>query len=124
MATGLDNLRIYQQAEDLEIVMHEITKGFPKDELFRSVDQMRRSSSSGSNNIAEGYHEVTLKEKERALTIAKGEGEETKRNILKSARKKFISEEKANEIAEKYTVLLKGINAYIRFLRSNETGKK
>ena len=78
MATGLDNLRIYILAEELEIKVHEITKKFPKDEIYRSVDQMRRSSSSVSNNIAESYHKTTVKEKERFLSIAKGEAEETK----------------------------------------------
>ena len=123
MATGLENLWIYKLAEDLEVEVHEVTKAFPKDETFRSVDQLRRSSSSVSNNIAESYHKTTLKEKEKFLNIAKGEAEETKRGMLKSARKKFISEEVAKSIADKYTVLLKGTNSYIRFLDLNELGK-
>lgn len=120
MATGLENLWIYNLAEDLEIEVHEITKGFPKDEIFRSVDQLRRSSSSVSNNIAESYHKTTVKEKSRYIDIAKGEAEETKRGILKSARKKFISEDDAVRIADRYTILLKGSNAYVRFLNLNE----
>jgi four helix bundle protein len=46
MATGLENLWIYKLAEDLEVEIHEVTKSFPKDETFRSIDQLRRSSSS------------------------------------------------------------------------------
>jgi len=120
MATGLDNLWIYKLAEDLEIRVHEITKKFPPEEKYRSIDQLKRSSASASNNIAESYHKRTFKEKDRFLSIAKGEAEETKRNIIKSARKKFISEYEANDISEQYTILLKGINAYIRFLMIND----
>ena len=120
MATGLENLWIYKLAEDLEIKVHEVTKKFPKDEIYRSIDQIRRSSASVANNIAESYHKTSIKEKERFLTISKGEMEETKRNILKSARKKFLSVEIANDIAEQYTILLKGTNAYIRFLKLND----
>ena len=120
MATGLENLWIYKLAEDLEIKVHELTKKFPKDEIYRSIDQIRRSSASVANNIAESYHETSIKEKERFLTISKGEMEETKRNILKSGRKKFLSVEIANDIAEQYTILLKGTNAYIRFLKLND----
>jgi four helix bundle protein len=120
MATGLDNLWIYKLAEDLEVEVHKVTKTFPKDELFRSVDELRRSSSSVSNNIGESYHKTTVKEKTRFLSIAKGEAEETKRGMLKSARKKFISEEVAKSIADRYTIVLKGTNAYIRFLNLNE----
>jgi four helix bundle protein len=104
MATGLDNLWIYKLAEDLEVEVHVVTKTFIKDELFRSVDQLRRSSSSVSDNIDESYHKITVKEKTRFLSIAKGEAEETKRGILKSARKKFLSEEVARVIADKYTI--------------------
>jgi four helix bundle protein len=84
---------------------------------------LRRSSSSASDNIAESYHKTTIKEKIRFLSISKGEAEETKRGILKSVRKKFLSEEVAQVIADKYTVLLKGTNAYIKFLNLNELEK-
>ncbi len=120
MATGLENLWFYKLAEDLEILVHELTKKFPKDELYRSVDQLRRSSSAVSNNIAESYHKTTTKEKSRFLDIAKGEAEETKRNILKSARKKFLPQEEAEKISEQYTVLIKGVNGFQKFLHLNQ----
>lgn len=120
MATGLENLWVYRLSEDLEVVVHEVTKGFPRDEIFRSVDQLRRSSASTSDNIAESYHKTSTKEKTRFLTIAKGEAEETKRGILKAARKEFLPYRVASEIADKYTVLLKGISSYIRFVNLSE----
>jgi len=123
MATGLDNLWIYKLAEDLEIKVHDVLKKFPVEEKYRSIDQLKRSSASAANNIAESYHKRSFKDKDRSLTIAKGEAEETKRNILKSARKNFLPESLAKEIAEQYTVLLKGTNAYIRFLMLKDDGK-
>ena len=124
MATGLENLWIYRLAEELEIEIHEVTKTFPRDEIFRSVDQLRRSSSSATENIAEHYHRTSLKEKIRFLSIAKGEAEETKRGLLKAAKKQFLPMVKAQSIADRYTVLLKGTSSYIRFLELNESGKK
>lgn len=124
MATGLENLWIYKLAEDLEVKVYEVTKSFPKDELSRSIDQLRRSSSSVSNNIAEHYHKTTTKEKLRFLGIAKGELEETRRGILKSSRKKFLTENTATDIFDQYTVLLKGISSYIRFLELNRIKNK
>lgn len=55
MATGLENLKIYTLAKYLEIEVYKITKSFPADERFRSVDQLCRSSSSITNSIAESY---------------------------------------------------------------------
>jgi four helix bundle protein len=115
MATGLENLWIYNLAEDLEIKIHAVTKSFPRDEIYRSVELLRHSSSSVSNNIAEHYHKTTTKEKVRFIQIAKGEVEETRRGILKAARKKFLDGKIASDIAGQYTILLKGSTAYINF---------
>ncbi|MFA6215219.1 MAG: four helix bundle protein [Patescibacteria group bacterium] len=120
MATGLENLKVYGMAEDLEISVHKITKDFPSDEKFRSVDQLRRSSASVANNIAEGYNRYSYQEKIRYLIIAKAEAEETKRNILKSAKKEFVAENLAEEMANKYTELIKAISGYIRFIKENK----
>lgn len=119
MATGLENLKIYCMAEDLEIELHKITNKFPNDEKFRSVDQIRRSSASVANNIAEGYTRHSYKEKIRYFYIAKGEAEETKRNIIRSSKKEFIDQKLAENISNKYTELLKGISGYISFIRKN-----
>lgn len=116
MATGLENLKIYIMAEELELEVFEITKTFPGDEKYRSIDQLRRSSSSVTNNIAEGYNRYSYKEKKRYLEISKGEAEETKRNIIKSAKKGFLDMEKAVNIAEGYAELLKATSGYVRFL--------
>ena len=124
MATGLENLWIYKLAEDLKVEVHDITKLFPKDEIYRSVDQLRRSSDSVSNNIAESYYKQSVKEKIRFLTIAKGELEETRRNMIRSSRKDFLTKQKADNLFERYTVLLKGINAYIKFLMLNKPKTK
>lgn len=124
MATGLENLWIYKLAGDLEIEVHSITKVFPRDELYRSVDQLRRSSSSVSNNIAESYHKSSTKEKTRFLTIAKSEVEETKRNLIRSHRKGFVQKDKSDKLDEQYTILIKGVQAYIKFLMLNELKTK
>ncbi len=121
MATGLENLKIYKMAEDLEIEVHKMTADFPKDEKFRSVVQLRRSSAAVSNNIAEGYNRYSYQEKIHFIIIAKSEAEETKRNILRSAKKGFIEDNLAEKIAEKYTDLIKAVSGYVRFLKERKS---
>ncbi len=118
MATGLENFRIYHLAEKLEILVFNVTKEFPNDEKYRSVDQLRRSSSATTNNIVEGYSRYTYKEKIRYFIIARAEAEETKRGILRSIKKDFLSQELSSKISEEYTILIKSINKYIRFLKT------
>lgn len=109
-------------AADLEIAAHFLTKTFPADERYRSVDQLKRSSSSVTNNIAEAYHKRSAKEKIRILNdIVKGEAEETKRNLAMCLRKEFHSDAL---IVETYTDLLKAVSGYIRFIKTNSLAQK
>ena len=121
MSTGLENLKVYQIAEILEIEVYKATKNFPKEEKYGSVNQLRRSSAAVSNNIAESYARHSYAEKIRYLYIAKGEAEETKRNIIRSGKKDLITELIANDLADKYTGLLKAISGYIRFIKDKLT---
>lgn len=115
MPTGLENLKVYVLAAELDLKVHNLTKNFPSDEKYRSVDQLRRSSSSVTNNIAEAYNKRSLKEKIRILSdIVKGEAEETKRNLEMCLKKSMHSD---TMLIDKYTELLKMASGYIRFLQ-------
>ncbi len=120
MATGLENLKVYQMAKGLEMKIHEQTKQFPKEEFYRSVDQLKRSSSSVVNNIAEAYNKKSVKDKAHILRdIAISEAEETESNILRCGDKGFLQVKVARDIAEEYVGLKKAIYGYIRFLNQN-----
>ena len=120
MATGIENLKIYKMAEELEIRAYKNTLNFPREEKYTSANQIRRSSASVCNNIAESYHKSSIKEKIHILEIAKGEAEETRTNILRCGKKKFIDEKEADFISEKYIELLKAFNGFIKFLKTKK----
>jgi four helix bundle protein len=48
------DLTVYQKAFDSAMKIFEITKRFPKEEMYSLTDQIRRSSRSVCTNIAEG----------------------------------------------------------------------
>jgi len=118
MATGLENLKVYQMAQELEIRVHEITKEFPKDERYRSVDQLRRSASSVTNNIAEAYYKQSMKERIHILKdIAICEAEETRSNLQMCSVKRFAEQKVLIQIMNDYTGFMKATHGYIRFLK-------
>jgi four helix bundle protein len=49
------DLDVYRTAFDAAMKIFEITKKFPKEEMYSLTDQMRRSSRSVCSNIAEGW---------------------------------------------------------------------
>ncbi|MDB5088563.1 MAG: hypothetical protein JWR09_2557 [Mucilaginibacter sp.] len=54
MSFKFEKLIVWQKAVDLAASVHELTKGFPKEELFILSAQIKRAADSVSLNIAEG----------------------------------------------------------------------
>ena len=123
MNGGINDFKIYKLAERLEIYVYKITKTFPFDEKFRSVNQLRRSSSSATDNISESYHRFSYGDKIHRMYIARGEAGETRDGLSKAHKKGFIPKKVVNLTTEKYTELIKGINGYIKYLRKEQNKK-
>jgi len=54
MSFKFEKLIVWQKSVDLAADVHELTKTFPKDELFILSAQIKRAADSISLNIAEG----------------------------------------------------------------------
>jgi four helix bundle protein len=50
------DLKVYQKAFELQQAIFEVSKGFPKEELYSLTDQIRRASRSVGANLAEAWH--------------------------------------------------------------------
>ena len=120
MNKGIDKFEVYKLAERLERFIYKVTETFPKEEKFRSVDQLRRSASSVADNISEGYHRYSYGDKIHKMHIARGEAGETRDGIIRAFKKGFTSEKIADFVDEKYTELIKRLNAYVKFLRTKK----
>src|SRR5438093_11974353 len=66
-------LQVYQRAFRAAMEIFEITKSFPRDEIFSLTDQIRRSSRSVNMNLAEAWR----KRRYQAAFIAKLSDAET-----------------------------------------------
>lgn len=54
MGFKFEKLIVWQKAVDLSYEIHQLTKKFPKDELYILTTQIKRAADSVSLNIAEG----------------------------------------------------------------------
>lgn len=54
MGLKFENLKVWQKAIDLTVEIHELTRKFPKEELYILTAQIKRASDSIALNIAEG----------------------------------------------------------------------
>lgn len=95
------DLVAWQKNHDLVIMIYEITKKFPKDEIYGIVSQMRRSAVSITSNIAEGFGRQGMKDKIKFYYIAQGSLTELKNQLLISRDLSYLTEDDFNNIAKK-----------------------
>ncbi|MFZ2904747.1 MAG: four helix bundle protein [Cyclobacteriaceae bacterium] len=76
-AKSFRDLIVWQRTHELVLGVYQETKNFPKEELYSLTSQIRRSSTSVSANIAEGFKKKSDKDKIRILNIAQGSLSET-----------------------------------------------
>ena len=86
---------IWQLSHKLTLEIYDLTKNFPKDEVYGLTYQIRRSSSSIPTNISEGCGRDSDTEFNRFLTIALGSASETEYLIILSTELNYITEEKS-----------------------------
>ena len=101
------DLEVYQLAFKTAIRIFEITKSFPKEELYSLTDQIRRSSRSVATNIAEAFRKRRY---EKAfiskLSDSEGEAAETQVWLDFSSVSKYISYEIHDELYDIYDHIL------------------
>jgi four helix bundle protein len=48
------NLKVWTKAHALTLAVYQLTRSFPRDEIYGLTSQMRRASASIGANVAEG----------------------------------------------------------------------
>ena len=87
------DLLAYQKSFPLTMKIFEITKSFPKEEMYSLSDQIRRSSRSVPANIAEAYRKrVYPKNFHSKLTDSDAENSETQVWLEFAFKCKYINE--------------------------------
>ncbi len=79
---SFEDLIVWQRAHQFVLKTYELTKGFPKSEIYGLTNQFRRASVSIPANIAEGYKKKSPKDKLRFLNIAQGSLEECRYYLI------------------------------------------
>jgi four helix bundle protein len=65
-------LKVWEKAHQFTLAVYEVSKNFPKEELYGITNQLRRAASSIPSNIAEGCGKNTNADLANFLNIALG----------------------------------------------------
>jgi len=98
-ALGFRDLVVYQKASFIAKDIFEITKQFPREEMYSLTDQVRRSSRSVGAQIAEAWAKRRYeKHFVSKLTDADGEQQESQHWIDTAVNCGYLKLEKAREL--------------------------
>ena len=96
------DLKVYQTTFKLQQEIFEISKGFPKEELYSLTDQIRRSSRSIGANVAEAWHKRRYQAHfVSKLTDSDAEQAETQHWLDTAMACGYLSHEKHHTLLEK-----------------------
>lgn len=112
------DLDAWKEGHKLVLMVYDITKVFPRDEIFCLTNQIRRCVISITSNIAEGFSRRTYKDKINFYYISLGSVTELQNQLLIARDVKYINSEKFNKIAEQTIIVNKIINGLIKSSRN------
>lgn len=97
---GFKGLVVWQIGMDLMEAVYDVSRRFPKDEMFGLTSQIRRAATSVSLNIAEGYARNGRREFARFLDISMGSAAEVEAGLEVAARLKYVNRDELTQALE------------------------
>lgn len=80
------DLKVWQEAMNLAVACYELTRTFPKEEMYGMTSQIRRASASIAANIAEGHGRETTASFTHFLKTAQGSLKEVETHLTLATR--------------------------------------
>jgi four helix bundle protein len=111
-------LKVWETAHKFTIDIYKITKGFPEDEKYGLISQIRRSVSSISTNIVEGCGQLGNGNLIRFLGIARGSAFEVEYQLLLSKDLGYININEFSVLNERIKSIIRMINNLIKSLKN------
>ncbi|MGE5041336.1 MAG: four helix bundle protein [Candidatus Levyibacteriota bacterium] len=115
------DLTAWVEAHKLVLKVYSLTKGFPKDEQFGLVNQLRRAVVSVTSNIAEGFSRSSYKEKAQFYSMSLGSLTEVQNQIIIARDLDYLASDDYASINELTILESKLLNGLIKSSRSHDS---
>ena len=115
-----EDLPIWQEARDFSKKVFWASKEGDFSKEFRLCSQIRASSGSIMDNIAEGFERNGNGEFKQFLYVAKGSCGESRSQLYRAFDYGYLTEEKFEELKNQSEEISKSISSFIDYLQSSE----
>lgn len=110
-------LVVWQKSMNLVSEIYEVTRSFPREEIYGLTSQMRRSAVSVPSNIAEGQGRASKGEFIQFLCHARGSLFELETQIILAAKFDYVSREGSERLLAQLTEVARILNGLLTSLR-------
>ena len=114
-------LRVWQKAHQLTLVVYCATRSFPREELYGLTGQIRRSAASVGANISEGCGRRSDGEMSRFLHIAYGSASELEYHLLLAHDLGLLKDGEYKEMEGKVDEVQRMLTALISTVRPGKS---
>lgn len=117
MNSGFRNLNVWKKATELVLKVYQVTKNFPKEEVYGLTSQIRRCAVSIPSNIAEGSERSTHKDFANFARIAKGSIAELETQLLIALNLGYIDKKACENLLREIIAIRKMLSGLISKLK-------
>ncbi len=114
------DLIVWQKAVDFVVAIYDVTKGFPREEMYGLISQIRRAATSIPANIAEGQGRRLKGEYQNFLGNARGSLCELDTHLEVSFRLTFITENQYQMFRGKLDEIGRLLNGLMRAIAESK----
>ena len=111
------DLVAWQKSMDLVTAVYRASQGFPKEEIFGLVSQIRRAAVSVPSNIAEGHARTSKKEFQYFLSNARGSLAELETQLTIAHQLAYIDETVINQLLDRLGEVGRILNGLLTALK-------
>jgi len=112
------DLDAWEGAHKLVIMIYEISKNFPKEEVFGLTNQMRRAVVSITSDTAEGFSRQSYKDKIQFYSIAFGSLTELQSQVIATKDVGFMNQNDFSKVIDQSAVVHKILSGLIKSSKS------
>ena len=105
---SFDEVGVWRKAHAFVLAVYQLTKDFPRHELFGLTSQMRRAAVSIPANFAEGFKKQSVRDKARFYNIAQGSIAECKYYLILTRDLGYGETAKLRENLDEVSRMLEG----------------
>ena len=106
----VEDLEVYRKLCRLHIEVCDLTKSWPREEMYELGSQVRRSSNSAPAQLAEKNDDLHIRNKIEGVNRGRGEAGETIHHLFIANLKGYITEDIYNDFRNRYKECIRMLN--------------